>query len=393
MAEHFILCDHGLPLGCGCFGCARDSRHRIQRLNAAENWAEGYIARMDDEKFNRSEPTPNPYQENAEDKGAPAPIAAPEKRCILCGSPKEAHYDGSQCPIGPDTWSATQTFEAVAPTEFEPNETNSLCDNCNTRQNFYKAEGRLYCEGCNFVAPIAAAETAEKDKPHRFWTRSDHHEATCHYYGCDRGAGHPIHSVAPIAAPLRAAASIAVSGMERMEPIHSHALTVIRRGCLNLMWPQSQANRRNPMSDKFKPDAQGVCELHHGTHTVRPDCSGWKAMYFDFPNPTPEHGTKKPCPDCLVLPDGTWRCDMNCGPCVPVEPDPLGILAAQRIARGHAKLSRELATLKKQHDAESDHLILGMKRALNACENCDGDLDFAIFIIKKDIAELEAQND
>ena len=84
MAEHFILCDPRSPsLGCGCFGCARDSRHRIQRLNAAENWAEGYIARMDDEKFNRSEPTPNPYQENAEDKGAPAPIAAPEKRCIL----------------------------------------------------------------------------------------------------------------------------------------------------------------------------------------------------------------------------------------------------------------------------------------------------------------------
>ena len=86
------------------------------------------------------------------------------------------------------------------------------------------------------------------------------------------------------------------------------------------------------MSDKFKPDAQGVCELHHGTHTVRPDCSGWKAMYFDFPNPTPEH------------------------------------------------------------EHEYAHLILGMKRALNACENCDGDLDFAIFIIKKDIAELEAQN-
>jgi len=34
-------------------------------------------------------------------------------------------------------------------------------------------------------------------------------------------------------------------------------------------------------------------------------------------------------------------------------------------------------------------LIIGMKRALDACENCDGDLDFAIFIIKKDIANLE----
>ena len=44
-----------------------------------------------------------------------------------------------------------------------------------------------------------------------------------------------------------------------------------------------------------------------------------------------------------------------------------------------------------EHGRYAD-LILGMKRALNACENCDGDLDFAIFIIKKDIAELEAQN-
>ena len=37
----------------------------------------------------------------------------------------------------------------------------------------------------------------------------------------------------------------------------------------------------------------------------------------------------------------------------------------------------------------NEDLILGMKRALNACENCNGDLDFAIFIIKRDIEELE----
>lgn len=34
---------------------------------------------------------------------------------------------------------------------------------------------------------------------------------------------------------------------------------------------------------------------------------------------------------------------------------------------------------------------LGLMRALNACENCDGDLDFAIFIIKRDLAALEKQ--
>lgn len=39
---------------------------------------------------------------------------------------------------------------------------------------------------------------------------------------------------------------------------------------------------------------------------------------------------KKPCPDCLVLPDGTWRCDMNCGPCVPVISLPLEIEAASK---------------------------------------------------------------
>lgn len=37
-------------------------------------------------------------------------------------------------------------------------------------------------------------------------------------------------------------------------------------------------------------------------------------------------------------------------------------------------------------------VALGMKRALNACENCDGDLDFAIFVIKKDIAEFEKES-
>lgn len=34
---------------------------------------------------------------------------------------------------------------------------------------------------------------------------------------------------------------------------------------------------------------------------------------------------------------------------------------------------------------------LGLMRALNACENCDGDLDFAIYIIKRDLAEIERQ--
>jgi hypothetical protein len=37
---------------------------------------------------------------------------------------------------------------------------------------------------------------------------------------------------------------------------------------------------------------------------------------------------------------------------------------------------------------ENNLLALGMKRALNACENCEGDLDFAIFVIKRDIEAL-----
>lgn len=32
-----------------------------------------------------------------------------------CGAEKDEHYDGSQCPIGPDTYSATQTYEPAAP--------------------------------------------------------------------------------------------------------------------------------------------------------------------------------------------------------------------------------------------------------------------------------------
>lgn len=38
----------------------------------------------------------------------------------------------------------------------------------------------------------------------------------------------------------------------------------------------------------------------------------------------------------------------------------------------------------------SKELIVGMKRALNACQNCDGDLDYAIFIITRDIEVLES---
>jgi hypothetical protein len=38
-------------------------------------------------------------------------------------------------------------------------------------------------------------------------------------------------------------------------------------------------------------------------------------------------------------------------------------------------------------------LILGMKRALGVLENCDGDLDFAIFILKRDIQALQAEDD
>lgn len=26
---------------------------------------------------------------------------------------------------------------------------------------------------------------------------------------------------------------------------------------------------------------------------------------------------RQPCSDCVVLPDGRWWCDMNCGPCLP----------------------------------------------------------------------------
>lgn len=32
------------------------------------------------------------------------------RNCKLCGTPKEEHYDGSQCPMGQDTWSSTQLF-------------------------------------------------------------------------------------------------------------------------------------------------------------------------------------------------------------------------------------------------------------------------------------------
>lgn len=41
---------------------------------------------------------------------------------------------------------------------------------------------------------------------------------------------------------------------------------------------------------------------------------------------------------------------------------------------------------------DTKDLVIGMKRALNACENCDGDLDFAIYIIKRDIAEMEKES-
>jgi hypothetical protein len=33
-----------------------------------------------------------------------------EERCVLCGATKEIHYDGVQCPVGPDTYSSTQEF-------------------------------------------------------------------------------------------------------------------------------------------------------------------------------------------------------------------------------------------------------------------------------------------
>lgn len=31
-------------------------------------------------------------------------------RCQLCGAEKHEHYDGEQCPVGPNTWSSTQRF-------------------------------------------------------------------------------------------------------------------------------------------------------------------------------------------------------------------------------------------------------------------------------------------
>lgn len=37
----------------------------------------------------------------------------------------------------------------------------------------------------------------------------------------------------------------------------------------------------------------------------------------------------------------------------------------------------------------SKDLILGMKRALKAIESCEGDVDFAVYVIKRDIAEFE----
>ena len=40
---------------------------------------------------------------------------------------------------------------------------------------------------------------------------------------------------------------------------------------------------------------------------------------------------------------------------------------------------------------DTKDLILGMERALKECQKCDGDLDFAIFLIKRDIQELERQ--
>lgn len=35
--------------------------------------------------------------------------------CQLCGAAEDSHYDGVQCPIGPDTWSSTQVFTPHAP--------------------------------------------------------------------------------------------------------------------------------------------------------------------------------------------------------------------------------------------------------------------------------------
>jgi hypothetical protein len=72
---------------------------------------------------------------------------------------------------------------------------------------------------------------------------------------------------------------------------------------------------------------------------------------------------KKPCPDCLVLPDGTWRCDMNCGPCVPVVADPLGIEAARRIVGGHSKLTRQLIKAE---------VAAPLPEPTTKCPGCDG---------------------
>lgn len=71
----------------------------------------------------------------------------------------------------------------------------------------------------------------------------------------------------------------------------------------------------------------------------------WADAFAKLPSPESEtaggESSKAPCPDCLVV-DGKAYCDMNCGPCIPVAPDPLGIEAARRIAKGHAKLTQDL---------------------------------------------------
>lgn len=35
--------------------------------------------------------------------------------CIRCGAAEEAHYDGSQCPVGNGADSGTQTFDGSRP--------------------------------------------------------------------------------------------------------------------------------------------------------------------------------------------------------------------------------------------------------------------------------------
>lgn len=40
--------------------------------------------------------------------------------------------------------------------------------------------------------------------------------------------------------------------------------------------------------------------------------------------------------------------------------------------------------------SDTKDVVIGMRRALNAMENCDGDLDFAIYIVKRDISEMES---